>query len=720
MKRFLIALAFLIAGLSVHAAVSPFNPYLYLYQKGDFLTSDGTNLFRLAGTNFADGQTLVKDSTYPGGWKAGTGGGGGSTSYTTNLTNFGTFTLATNWVVLGGANNRLTFSNTQTAAWETIQTNGIVTSSGGFVGNGTSLTNLNASSIGSGTVANQFLVLAIGALGTNAAITNISVVASNQITVNNTSGKVVITLNTNATWASNFSGSITESQVTGLVTDLSNLQAATNLIASKQNGSAVLTNAVANGNLIATNLSIAYGTTFAFNNSSGSWTLTASTNSAYSTNSGTATTLVASPVIYSPVSNTGLELRGNTNSFFQLLVNNTNKTFGASSDVVLQSPDGNNTAHFLDIGINGLNGGEASFTNGGDTYIYSQDSPLNIGSITNGALRFWAGGNINAPTPMAVVTNGDWRFYSTVQGSPSNSVFQILNSANLLNIVGTAAMTNMTVVSSNATLLVSNGGSWTLFISTNSSAGPVTGMSFVSGQYYTNTTTANQLIEAQALLTPASVAGMVQLAIESPTNGTNFATYPSAIGGITTIVTQHLSLVIGPGQWYSLTNRSSGAGDTAAPGSGQVTSLSGATGATGAAGSGSTNNVVMANGTEIVTNLLTAGQISFGTATLTSATNATWISLGDNTNHYFISATGSMVLNLTNFANGGGKTIWVDIRADGGANQNISTASGIRRGQLATNTVPSGWTGKYMFSNEDGLTNGATNFQVTVLANLQP
>ena len=174
MKKFLTLLALLAVTLGVHAATGyPFEPDSFITSKGDLIIFDGTNYQRIGSISASDGQVLTVSHASALGLVYGAGGGGGSfTGATTNLTNYGTFTLATNWIVLGGANNRLTFSNLNTHAWFTEETNGNFTTSGQYTGNASGLTNVNAANLTGGPSTNAVSTGAAVIAGNASGITN--------------------------------------------------------------------------------------------------------------------------------------------------------------------------------------------------------------------------------------------------------------------------------------------------------------------------------------------------------------------------------------------------------------------------------------------------------------------------------------------------------------------------------------------------------------------
>ena len=82
---------------------------------------------------------------------------------------------------------------------------------------------------------------------------------------------------------------------------------------------------------------------------------------------------------------TGINTTGNINSFFQINVQNLNSGSSVSSDVVATANNGSQTTHYIDMGINGVNGGGVPYTNANEAYLYSIDDTLNIGALGSAA-----------------------------------------------------------------------------------------------------------------------------------------------------------------------------------------------------------------------------------------------------------------------------------------------------------------------------------------------
>jgi len=104
---------------------------------------------------------------------------------------------------------------------------------------------------------------------------------------------------------------------------------------------------------------------------------------------------------YTPAGVTGLGVTGvSSGSYMQIQVQNLSGTTG-SSDLVATANDGNDSAHYIDLGINSAGGASSPFTNPHAGYLYLQDSEFDIGALgaSSPAINFWLGS-----TPAQVAT----------------------------------------------------------------------------------------------------------------------------------------------------------------------------------------------------------------------------------------------------------------------------------------------------------------------------
>ena len=85
--------------------------------------------------------------------------------------------------------------------------------------------------------------------------------------------------------------------------------------------------------------------------------------------------------------------KGNTNSYAQLNIQNTNAGIGASSDVVATANNGDETTNFIDMGVNSSANTAGVFGGANDAYLYNLGQNLLIGTGTAAkVLAFLTGG----------------------------------------------------------------------------------------------------------------------------------------------------------------------------------------------------------------------------------------------------------------------------------------------------------------------------------------
>jgi hypothetical protein len=132
--------------------------------------------------------------------------------------------------------------------------------------------------------------------------------------------------------------------------------------------------------------------------------------------------------------------KGNTNSYAQLNIQNTNAGTGASSDVVATSDNGNETINYIDMGINSSANTNTFFGNADDAYLYNNGQNLLIGTSTAGkSLVFLTAGGTQATNErmridgagnVGIGTNApSANFHVASPGSASATIAQFLTPA---------------------------------------------------------------------------------------------------------------------------------------------------------------------------------------------------------------------------------------------------------------------------------------------------
>lgn len=104
---------------------------------------------------------------------------------------------------------------------------------------------------------------------------------------------------------------------------------------------------------------------------------------------------------------TGLQIYGNTNTYFQANIRNFN--LQGSADYVATADTGSETTNYLNFGINNSGGSpDPPFTNAFDGYFYSWGGNLHIGALnSNKVIKFYAAQGLSAtPTPDLLLSNG--------------------------------------------------------------------------------------------------------------------------------------------------------------------------------------------------------------------------------------------------------------------------------------------------------------------------
>lgn len=162
--------------------------------------------------------------------------------------------------------------------------------------------------------------------------------------------------------------------------------------------------------------------------------------------------------------------------------------------------------------------------------------------------------------------------------------------------------------------------------------GNVLNTNFISGQVYTNTSGAIQVVSSSAVLGVAAVSGNSVMALESSGNQTNFSAMSTLITSIAMNYTNLLALTVRPNDTYTFTNRSTGAGNTASIFGGQILTPGSYT-YTNTVSSGGGSGI--GNTTTFTTNGVISGNTNYvidcrGTTTGTNWVIKSWLVLTTN------------------------------------------------------------------------------------------
>lgn len=121
---------------------------------------------------------------------------------------------------------------------------------------------------------------------------------------------------------------------------------------------------------------------------------------------GTTTPLATLDIFSTTTQNTGLNIQGNINNFFQGNIQNTSSTTNASSDWITTANNGNDNQHYSDLGINSSAGGLSPFTTANQGYVYSASDSFNVGALgASSSLIFFSGGSTSTPVEVGRFTS---------------------------------------------------------------------------------------------------------------------------------------------------------------------------------------------------------------------------------------------------------------------------------------------------------------------------
>lgn len=213
-----------------------------------------------------------------------------------------------------------------------------------------------------------------------------------------------------------------------------------------------------------------------------------------------------------------------------------------------------------------------SATNG--TVAAVAQSGLPAGVLTNNQTTLTTFGNTVKATIFSITGGG------TILLTSSGSTFSLQNNGSGNSItcmasngnftanayIGNAFITNTLVAGS----LIGNGSGITNLSATNIVHAAIT-TNFISGQFYTNNYGITIGVSGSVALTTASIAGFSQMQLQAFGNSTNYSTVISAVAGLTGAMTNAMATTyVSPGNYFTWTNTSSGAGDTSQPTTGQI------------------------------------------------------------------------------------------------------------------------------------------------------
>ena len=134
---------------------------------------------------------------------------------------------------------------------------------------------------------------------------------------------------------------------------------------------------------------------------------------------------------------TGLNITGIYNGFFQANIKNTSSGALASSDWVATADNGNDSIHYVDFGINGSGGGATPFSLADEGYLYSASDDLNIAAIgTTSDLKFYTGNDsinykmiITSSGGVAIGTSSPDSSMLAIKGTSTNSLLNLYSSS---------------------------------------------------------------------------------------------------------------------------------------------------------------------------------------------------------------------------------------------------------------------------------------------------
>lgn len=144
--------------------------------------------------------------------------------------------------------------------------------------------------------------------------------------------------------------------------------------------------------------------------------------------------------------------KGNTNSYAQLNIQNTNSGTGASSDVVATADNGNESVNYIDMGINSSTYSSGTITGGANNaYLYATGNDFVIGNATASKnLVFFTGGTATSNERMRLTSAGNL-------GVATTSVNSTLDVNGSSGFAITTTASNITLDATNYTVILTAG-----------------------------------------------------------------------------------------------------------------------------------------------------------------------------------------------------------------------------------------------------------------------
>ena len=146
------------------------------------------------------------------------------------------------------------------------------------------------------------------------------------------------------------------------------------------------------------------------------------------------------------------------NSYFQMVLQNTNNGTSASTDYIVSSNNGTSTTNYGDFGINSssFSAGTGALNQPSTVYLYSQSTDLAIGTNSSNALHFVVNGAVNATDAMTINAASSVAFNGQYGSMGQQLVSQGSSTPPIwANAGGTVTVTDFTATSGQTTFSVS-------------------------------------------------------------------------------------------------------------------------------------------------------------------------------------------------------------------------------------------------------------------------